>query len=195
MTGAFAEDLFTVFGQKMRQKQTIKTAWQLPLPLEKENDFSIDTLAVTKANAPVFDALESWPHWHGGVTLLVGASQTGKSHMAACWMARAFGRSFSPHHLEAAREAATTGTPILIEDIAASRFDETALFHLINSVREARITHKHASLLMTAPTHPSLWHITLPDLASRLRAVQLLEMPQPDDMLLQASPNYLLIVS
>jgi len=186
MTGVACEKQDTVLKKKTQQNRKIKAAWQLPLPLERENDFSIDNLVVTRANAPVFDALASWPHWHNGVMLLIGETKTGKSHMASCWMARAFGRAFSPHQLESARQAATTGTPILVEDIAPGLFDETALFHLINSVHEARITHQYASLLMTTPTHPSLWNITLPDLASRLRAVQLLEMAPPDDKLLQA---------
>jgi len=163
-----------------------RTARQLPLPLISEHGFSIDNLVVTKANEAVFAALENWPHWRNPVTVLHGAKQSGKSHMAACWAAQALAHEFPPHRLQAATEVAATGTPILLDEIEPETLDETALFHLINAVREARIAFHHAALLLTSRTHPTAWKIDLPDLASRLRAVQILEMPPPDDLLLAA---------
>ncbi len=60
-------------------------------------------------------------------------------------------------------------------------FDERALFHLINHAREER-----AFVLMTARSAPAAWHIAVPDLASRLRVLPVIELAAPDDALLRA---------
>ena len=59
--------------------------------------------------------------------------------------------------------------------------DEQGLFHLINAVR-AGGTH----LLLTARRFPAAWGIALPDLASRLKAATIIEIFEPDDLLLAA---------
>ena len=43
-----------------------------------------------------------------------------------------------------------------------------------------------AFLLITAQTAPASWRVELPDLASRLRAVPVVELSAPDDALLRA---------
>ena len=57
---------------------------------------------------------------------------------------------------------------------AAALFDERALFHLLNLVRE-----EDAFLLLTARTAPAGWPVALPDLASRLRALPLVALARP----------------
>ena len=75
-------------------------------------------------------------------------------------------------------ETAAQG-PVLIEDIDHTGFDETALFHLINAVRE------HGSaVLITSRLWPAAWHVSLPDLASRLKAATVVEIAEPDEELL-----------
>ena len=54
------------------------------------------------------------------------------------------------------------------------------MFHLINQVRAVK-----GSLLLTAEKHPAAWDVTLPDLASRLKAVPVAELGAPDDSLLR----------
>jgi len=161
-------------------------AQQLPLALSGQDGFNLDNLVITKTNAAIFDALASWPDWRESVSVLIGAEHTGKSHMAACWADQARARQFSPNDLDAAIDVAADGVPILIEDMAANNFTETTFFHLLNSVREARLRHQQASLLITSRSHPVDWQVKLADLASRLRAIRLLEMPPPDDLLLRA---------
>jgi chromosomal replication initiation ATPase DnaA len=72
-----------------------------------------------------------------------------------------------------------TRAPVLIEDIDHARFDETALFHLINAVRE-----NGSALLITSRVWPAAWPVTLPDLASRLKAATVVEIAEPDEELL-----------
>ncbi len=72
-----------------------------------------------------------------------------------------------------------TRAPVLIEDIDHTRFDETALFHLINAVRE-----NGSALLITSRVWPAAWPVSLPDLASRLKAATVVEIAEPDEELL-----------
>jgi len=58
--------------------------------------------------------------------------------------------------------------------------DEPALFHLLNLARE-----RNAYVLLTSRTPPMALAIGLPDLASRLRAAQPVELLEPDDTLLR----------
>lgn len=68
----------------------------------------------------------------------------------------------------------------MIDDIDSDKIDESGLFHLINDVRG-----QGSTLLLTARGFPAAWGISLPDLQSRLRAATLVEIHEPDDMLLQ----------
>src|SRR5438105_998842 len=70
---------------------------------------------------------------------------------------------------------------LVIEDIAEGAFEERALFHLINLVRE-----EQASLLVTARTAPGGWSVAIRDLGSRLKALPVVALAAPDDMLLRA---------
>ncbi len=90
---------------------------------------------------------------------------------------------FSRHECSRAsrcRSALATGA-LVVDPLAEGSFDEAALFHLLNLAREER-----AFLLIAARTAPTTWKITLPDLASRLRALPVVALEAPDDALLRA---------
>lgn len=112
--------------------------------------------------------------------MLTGPEGSGKSHLAAVWAHAAGARLIAARALEEANvpSALATGA-LVVEDIAAGTFDETALFHLLNLARE----HK-AFVLLTARTVPVTFAI--PDLASRLKALPVVSMTSPDDALLRA---------
>ena len=61
------------------------------------------------------------------------------------------------------------------------RFDERALFHLLNLARE-----DEAFVLLTARTSPAGWPLSIRDLASRLQALPVVTLTAPDDALLRA---------
>ena len=69
--------------------------------------------------------------------------------------------------------------PVLFEDADRAGFDETELFHVINQVRSSA-----TSLLITARSRPTGWNVTLPDLASRLKAATVVEIGAPNDEML-----------
>ena len=77
------------------------------------------------------------------------------------------------------RQAIAAGA-VAVEDLAEG-VDEVALFHLLNLARE-----QTAYLLLSARETPVRWPIRLPDLASRVRALPIIELTAPDDALLRA---------
>jgi chromosomal replication initiation ATPase DnaA len=71
------------------------------------------------------------------------------------------------------------GRPALIEDVDQGA-PETALFHLINMA-----PRPGGGLLLTARSRPTGWTIALPDLRSRLNALYVAEIEEPDDAVLE----------
>lgn len=156
-------------------------ARQLPLDLAHGEARSRDDLVVGPSNAQAVALVDRWPDWPSPVAILAGPAGSGKSHLAHVWQEAGGARAFPVAGLgPEAVEAAATG-PVLIDDVDSGRLDEAALFHLINAVRQA-----DTSLLMTARRFPAAWGVTLPDLASRLKAAATVEIHEPDDMLLAA---------
>ena len=148
---------------------------QLPLELPVDNAVGRDDLVVGEANSVAVEIIDRWPDWPTSLVILAGPSGSGKSHLAAIWAKEANAWTGC-----AANLADAEGKNIAIEDIGNEPFDETALFHLINQVRE-----KGGFILLTSTSWPQSWNIALPDLMSRLRAATLVELKEPDDMLLK----------
>ena len=76
--------------------------------------------------------------------------------------------------------AQATGA-LLIEDLHAGIGDQRALFHLLNLVREHKL-----SMLLTSRAPPGELDVSLPDLRSRLRALPVVPISPPDEALLKA---------
>jgi len=151
---------------------------QLPLEFGHSAGFSRDDLIVSHANAQAVDLVDRWPDWPSPVVVLAGPAGSGKSHLAAIWHSLSGAVALSPDRIEAPGIA---NQPYVIDDADQGALDEQGLFHLINAVR-AGGTH----LLLTARRFPMAWGITLPDLASRLKAATIVEIFEPDDLLLAA---------
>src|SRR4029077_19009241 len=81
---------------------------------------------------------------------------------------------------DAVPAALTTGA-LVVEDLRAGDFDERAMFHLLNLARQ-----DEAYVLVTAQIPPSAFEIELRDLRSRLRAVPVVTLLPPDDLLPRA---------
>ncbi len=132
------------------------------------------------ANAEAVRALDAWPAWHGGCLAMAGPEGSGKSHLAAVW-ASAAGAAAIPGQGQVDL-GALRGRPVLYEDAdrASPERDET-LFHLINMAAEPG-----GALLVTGRTAPSAWRADLPDLRSRLNALPVAQLLEPDDIVLEA---------
>jgi chromosomal replication initiation ATPase DnaA len=155
---------------------------QLALALNHSESFAREDFLTGPSNETALALIERWPDWPDRMMLLVGPQGAGKSHLAAIWAAAAGARTAAARSIAAANLPAAFATGALVlEDLADGRFDEHALFHLINVAREER-----AFVLMTARSTPAVWDIAVPDLASRLRVIPVVELSPPDDALLRA---------
>ncbi len=135
---------------------------------------------ISASNSQATRALDAWPRWPGGVLALVGPEGVGKSHMALTW-AKASGARLVPSKGRV-DYAALAGAPVLYEDAdrhPAGR--EEALFHLINMAAQPG-----GGLLITARTPPSAWPAALADLRSRLNALLVAQIDEPDDAVLES---------
>jgi chromosomal replication initiation ATPase DnaA len=151
---------------------------QLPLDLGHGTAYSRDDLVVSRANAEAVALVDRWPDWPAPVVVLAGPSGAGKTHLAAIWREAADALAIPASAIGTAA-AGIGGHPVLVDDVDSAPIDEQGLFHLINAVRGAG-----SHLLLTARSFPSAWRITLPDLASRLKAAATVEIHEPDDLLL-----------
>ncbi len=155
---------------------------QLAFALPHAESHTRDNFLEGPANGAGLGLIESWPEWPARTMLLVGPEGSGKSHLAAIWADQAGARSTTAHALSAATvpSALATGA-LVVEDLKANDFDERALFHLLNLARE-----EQAYLLMTARTPPASIEVELRDLRSRLRALPVVSLAEPDDLLFRA---------
>lgn len=160
----------------MREPETPR---QLPLDLGFSTGLTRDDLVVSQANAQAVSLIDRWPDWPAPVVVLAGPAGSGKSHLAAIWQANAAALRLHPEQIEAALAAVDGAGAVLIDDADCGRLDQNGLFHLINTIRAGG-----GSLLLTARRFPLAWGVTLPDLASRLKAAATVEIHEPDDLLL-----------
>jgi len=157
---------------------------QLPLDLGHSPATRRDDLIESSANITAINMIDSWPNWPGNVTILAGPIGSGKSHIGAVWAemadAKIYDAALLKSQFEQAIGDASSGRNVLIEDLGSMAIDETSLFHMLNSLRETS-----GFLLITSRSWPKEWAINLPDLKSRLFAAQLVELEEPDDMLIK----------
>ncbi|WP_208440556.1 DnaA regulatory inactivator HdaA [Bartonella raoultii] len=159
---------------------------QLPLNFPYNPIFQFDDLVVTESNRMAFQLIDHWPNWAFPIAVLVGKEGSGKTHFSSVWLQKTNALSVHRSEIDQAVVMASLGHSFLIEDIDAGEISETGLFHLINSVKQANLDERQATLLITARTLPSAWNVKLNDLKSRLNSVMLVAINQPDDALLTA---------
>ena len=128
---------------------------QLPLPLA--SGASPERIVVGSANAHVLDAFAHPEAWPFRTAVLGGPPRSGRSLL---------GRWF-----------AQTGKGEVIDDAGA--VDETELFHRWNRAQESG-----TPLLLVSNAGEEGWHVTLPDLASRLGGSLHLAIGAPDEAMM-----------
>jgi len=157
------------------------TLTQLTLDLPHRAALGAEDFLVSDCNIAAVKLVDSWPKWQESAGLLIGPPSSGKTHLARVWQARSGARLLDAKMLDTKFiDEVREGTPIVVEDADSSAYDERALFHLLNLARE-----KQLFVLLSARGAPSRWTISLPDLASRLKAVPIVEIRAPDDALLR----------
>ena len=150
-------------------------ARQLRLTLREPAAYARDAYVQGGSNADAVRLLDAWPNWPGGCLALVGPEGVGKTHLAQAWAART--KAAAPGRLDGPL-VVEPGRPVLLEDVDQG-FDAETLFHLINGA-----AREGSGLLLTARTRPAAWPAELPDLRSRLNAMPVAEITEPDDEVL-----------
>jgi chromosomal replication initiation ATPase DnaA len=154
---------------------------QLALALDHTESFAREDFLSSPCNVAALALIDRWPDWPSQTFALIGPEGSGKSHLAAIWAGAAGARFLAARSLAAERLPAALATgALVVEDIVAGRFDERALFHLLNLARE-----DSAFVLLSARSAPAGWTIALADLASRLKALPVVALTAPDDALLR----------
>jgi len=155
---------------------------QLVFDLAHRTAMGAEDFLVTPSNSEAVDAIDAWPNWPHHTLALVGPPASGKTHLASVWRttSKATVKSIAALNINSVPEF-LSARAVVIEDVGEDRFDESALFHLLNMAGEGK-----ASVLLTSSHPPAHWAVKLPDLASRLRALPLAQLNPPDDVLLRA---------
>jgi chromosomal replication initiation ATPase DnaA len=152
---------------------------QLRLKLDRLESFRREDFVVSPSNAEAVKRLDAWPAWHGGCLALIGPEGSGKSHLALSW-ARSIGAAVIPMKGKV-ELGPLQGRPVLYEDADRDRSRHgEMLFHLINMAGQPG-----GGLLLTGRSPPSGWAAALPDLRSRLNALPVGTILEPDDLILE----------
>ena len=152
---------------------------QLPLALQLEPNSAREDLLESPANRLAVELIDSWPEWPSHVVVLAGPVGSGKSHMAGIWAKTASAQIIQMTDLPGLAPQFSEGRNLVLEDATSSQIDETALFHCFNHVKA-----HGAYLLITSREFPSGWQLQLADLVSRMHTAHIVELEEPDDLLL-----------
>lgn len=153
---------------------------QLPLGLGHRPARGREDFLVAPSNQEAVHWIDRWTTWPRGVLAVHGPAGCGKTHLAEVWRAASRARTIAAEAIGAALQAGGVPERVVVED-GDRGVDEEGLLHLYNSLVESR-----GFLLLTGRTPPARWSVALPDLRSRLRAVQSVEIGPPDDDLFGA---------
>lgn len=161
--------------------KTSRPPRQMPLGLPYRAALGRADFIVGRANREAIEIIDRWPAWPERGVLLVGPAGSGKSHLTAIWKEASAAAGIAASQLaDSDVERLTTAAAVVVEDLHAGPVDEAAVFHLVNAAREA-----DSALLITSRLGPTALGLRLPDLVSRLRAMTMAELREPDDALLR----------
>jgi chromosomal replication initiation ATPase DnaA len=160
---------------------------QFRLPLTAAPTWGREDFAVSAANSDALARLDAWPDWPEGRLALIGPAGSGKTHLARAWAAKAgavvvdaTGPASAAPDLPALR-----GKAILVEDAdrraEGQALSDEALFHILNMAGV-----DGGTVLLTGRTAPLVWAAGVPDLRSRLNALGVAMIDEPDDVVLEA---------
>jgi len=156
---------------------------QFRLPLTAEPSYGREDFAVSGCNADALARLDAWPSWPEGRLALVGPVGSGKTHLARTWAEAADAVVIDAADAGNIDLPALRGRAILVEDAdrRAGGLSDEALFHILNMAGV-----DGGSVLLTARVAPIAWSSSVPDLRSRLNALSVAAIDEPDDVVLRA---------
>lgn len=151
-----------------------------------QTSWAREDFCVSPANEAALQLVDQWPDWPMPWIALYGPRGCGKRHLARIWAQRSRAVTVALDTITVESVPDLAAAPALVVEAGAAHvqggvdWDETALFHLINYVREEGRTG-----LITAQADPGAWPVANEHLASRLKAVLGVAIAEPDDALLE----------
>ena len=144
-----------------------------------------DNYIVSRCNHAAAEWVAKWPDWPMPVSLLIGPSGAGKTHLLSIWADLAGAEIFSVTDLSKMNiDDLVEEYPALaiddLDQVISSADDQEALFHLYN----AAINHQ-TDVLIASNRPVNQLNLQLDDLASRLKAAPSVKIDPPDDDLLE----------
>ncbi len=152
-------------------------AKQIPLNLPIQADYSKRRFVPANSNAEGLAAIETYPNWANRALALIGPAGSGKTHLGTLW-SQQYEAICLMSGANIAQLDSYKNRAIWVDQ--ASMADETLLFGVINMAIYGNIN----GLLLTDRLPPASWPVAIPDLASRLGALQVARLEEPDDALL-----------
>ncbi|MDV6329479.1 DnaA ATPase domain-containing protein [Asticcacaulis sp. 201] len=157
---------------------------QLPLDLEAADRFSRDNFIATTELAALMGVLLHRDQWLSPHLILLGPEGSGKTHLGHIFAETSQGRFLTADDTYALDHGTLENVTYVVDD--AENASEEALFHLCNHVQKTA-----KQLVLLTENQPIAWDVHLPDLASRLNAMRIMTLPEPDEDLLIAILNKL----
>ncbi len=155
---------------------------QLAFDLVHRPALGAEDFFVGPSNQAALDMIDQWPDWPHWALVVAGPPRSGKTHLANVWRLKSNATRLRAVDVsDVAVSVLKTDRTLLVENLESGVGNEKSLFHLLNVAREEKL-----SILLTTRTPPGELSIALPDLRSRLRALPLVAIAPPDDMLLKA---------
>ena len=151
----------------------MSSADQLPLPFAHRERYRPETFWPAPANQAARAWLDRTREWPDRRLALWGEAGSGKTHLLHIWADRQGARLLDGRSLHGLVDLPLSGG-IAVDDADAA--GQAALFHLLNAAGEAGLP-----VLLAARSPPARWPTTLPDLATRLRAIVSVAIGPPDD--------------
>ncbi len=156
----------------------LKSPQQLRLNFRRAPSYLSAEFSVGASNRDAVSRIQAWRHWHNGSLALIGPESSGKTHLARMWSESVGAKICRSDALD---PLAAPDGPLVLEDVDQGAHAEL-LFYCLN-----RAAQSNTPLLLTGRTLPSTWPTDLPDLRSRLNALQVAELLPPDDDVLTDS--------
>jgi chromosomal replication initiation ATPase DnaA len=153
---------------------------QLVLDLAHRPALGAEDFLISQSNRAAADVIDRWPDWPQSSLVVVGPPRSGKTHLGNVWRLKSDAARLEARALRDA-DVEQLSTAVLVEDLHRGVGNERVLFHLLNLVREHKL-----SMLLTSQVPAGELDAALPDLRSRLRALPLVSIEPPDEALLKA---------
>lgn len=184
---------------------------QLTLDFECRTAQGRADFVVSDCNRRAVNVIDRYPNWQGAGVVLVGDEHCGKTHLCHVWASKTQALWLHPRDFLLSKRGGDApwiekvgmekvgienkggakvamqhmpqkigdDVPRIIVDDAHTIPDFEQLFHLYNWV-----VNRGGHLLLTARDYPKMWNIGVPDVLSRVQALNTIPIENPDDMMI-----------